>query len=118
MLRWQSMYMTTFKISRSFYGQSIRDEKKSKETGIEEPSFMAFWTVFITNWIAGLLKTNPKSLSGWETPGSMSFIAVEIPGLHALHPAIPVAAKTLIIPELPKAKTLLSIRAFMEKEMG
>jgi len=36
--------MTTFKISRSFYGQSIRGEEKSKETSTEEPLFTAFWT--------------------------------------------------------------------------
>jgi len=36
--------MTTFKISRSFYGQSIRGEEKSKETSTEEPLFTTFWT--------------------------------------------------------------------------
>ncbi len=108
--------MATFKISQSFYGQSIRSEKKSEETGIEELLFTAFWTVFIINWIAGLLKTSPKSLSGWETPGLRNFIAGKIPRPHTLHPAIPIAARTLIIPEKLRAKTSSSIRVSMGKE--
>jgi len=91
--------MTTSKIFRSFYGQSIRGDKKSLETSTEGPLFTDFWTVFIISWTAGLLKTSPKNLSGWETHGLNSFTAGETPGSRAPHPAIPVAARTLMIPE-------------------
>nr|MBC8555932.1 hypothetical protein [Candidatus Brocadiales bacterium] len=69
------------------------------ETDIEELLFTAFWTVFIISWTAGLLKTSPKNLSGWETHDLSSFTAGETPGSHAPHPAIPVAARTLMIQE-------------------
>ena len=62
MLRWRSMYMITFKISRSFYGKSIRNEKKSAETGIEEPLFTAFWMVFYNKLDSRFIENQSKKL--------------------------------------------------------
>jgi hypothetical protein len=91
------MYITIFKIFLNSYGESIKDAKKSVVTNIEEPLFVAFWTVFITNWTVGLSKTSPINLFGRETPNLKSFTVEGIQDWYAPLQDIQIVARMLII---------------------